>query len=153
MSSIDFRLFRALVPGLLQRFCFVLRSGFLCLPTNFHLFRALVPGLLQSPSPDWFCFARRFPFLSGCHSFVPCSTSRPFPTGSRLFSAAISIEFTPTFFCSPRYISLCLLFDSCVISFHFSAHILLSNRSLPYVVEVLQTIGLKMEPDICLLSC
>ena len=54
----DFLLFRALVPGLLQRLCFVLRRGFLCRPTDCLLFRALVPGLLQR-----LCFVLRRGFL------------------------------------------------------------------------------------------
>ena len=40
-------LFLVLVSGLLQRFCFVLRRGFVCLQSDFLLFHALVPGLLQ----------------------------------------------------------------------------------------------------------
>ena len=48
----------ALVPGLLQRLCFVLRRDFLCRPTDCLLFRALVPGLLQR-----LCFVLRRGFL------------------------------------------------------------------------------------------
>ena len=56
--------FRALVPGLLQRVCFGLRHGFLCLPADFLLFESLVPGLLQSAvflcAPRCLCFLRDF---------------------------------------------------------------------------------------------
>ena len=60
-------LFRAPVPGLLQRVCFVLPRGFLCFPIDFLLFRALVPGLLP-----WalFCLAQRYPLHSHPHSLV-----------------------------------------------------------------------------------
>ena len=43
----DFLLFHALVPGLLQGLCFVLRRGFLCIPIDFLLIHTVVPGLLR----------------------------------------------------------------------------------------------------------
>ena len=93
---------------------FVLRCGFLCLPTDFRLFRALVPGLFKRLWLDLRTSSRPFPaalFVLRCGFllssnllfFVPCTSSRPSPTGSFLFCAAISIVFTPTFFCFPRY--------------------------------------------------
>ena len=91
------------------------------------------------PSPaDLFCCAPRFPLTF----FVRHTSPRPFLTGSLLFSAA-NIEYSFV----PRDIFLCVyLFDSCAISFHFSTHSLLSNRLLPFIVDLLQTIGSKWSP-------
>ena len=106
--TIDFRLFRALVPDPLRRLCFVLRRDFLCLPMDFLLLHAVVPGLLP---PPLFRSAHRFHCI---HAHIP------------LFPEIYFFGFT---------------FVSCAISFHFAAYIPLSYSSLPFVVDLLQTIG------------
>ena len=108
------------------------------LQTDFLLIRALVPGLLQR---QFVLFSVPVSFVFDWLSFTPRSSSRPSPNGSLLLSEANSIAFTPTFFCFPRFVSLSLTFVSCAISFHSSARILLPCRSLPFVVDLLQTIG------------
>ena len=90
----DFLLFRALVPGLLQRICFVsFCRGFVFLPTDFLLFRALVPGLILR-----ICFVLRRHFL--ClpidSLLFPCTSSRSSPAA--LFCSADSFFFRLTFF-------------------------------------------------------
>ena len=45
LSSVWHLFSHALVPGLLQRLCFVVRRGLPCVPTDFLLFRALVRRL------------------------------------------------------------------------------------------------------------
>ena len=94
----DFLLFRALVPGLLQRFCFVLRRGFLYFPTDFLLFRALVPGLLQR-----FCFVLRRGFLYFPTDFLLFRALVPGLLQQFcfvLFCGAVSYIFRLTSFCS-----------------------------------------------------
>ena len=109
----------------------VFLAVFFCLPTDFLLFRALVPGLLHRL---WFVLRHGFLYIR-LTSFRSRTSSRPFLTGSLLLSAAISIVFTPTFFCIPRFISFILpLTFFCL------------NRSLPFVVDFLQTIECAWSP-------
>ena len=130
-----------------HRYSFILRRGFLCLSIDFLFVRAVVPGLLL---PAFFCFAPRCPSIPEFLPFVRRSSSRPSPTGFLLFTAAISIVFTPTFFCFPRYIYLCL---TSAISFHFAAHILLSKSLAALCCRPSPNNRMSMKPYVCLLSC
>ena len=97
---------------------------------------SLVPRTSSRPSPAaLFCFPRWFPLSSNRLSFVSRTSSRPSPTGSLLFSAAISLNSRPHSFVfrSPFRLILLLIFF-CL------------KRSLPFVVDLLQTLGCQWSP-------
>ena len=91
-----------------------------------------------------FFFSPRFSLYSDWLYFVSRSSSRPYQNDSLLFSDCHCIPKNILLF--PRYISSCFPFVSCAISFHSSARILLSYRSLPFVVDLLQIIGCEWSP-------
>ena len=120
-------------------------TGFLLyscrLPNDSFLFCGLVPGLFQELP---FVLRRGYRCLSMdfllFHIVVPGLLPPAF-------------VFTPTFFFPPRYISLCLPFISCAISFHFAAHILLSWSVAAFCCRPSPNNRMRMKRYVCLLSC
>ena len=94
---IDFQLFPALVPGLLQRLCIVLRRGVLRPP--------VVRRTNTRPSPAaLFCAAPRLPLYSRPHYFVSRDI---FLSVSLLSRASFRLIFALTFFLSHLLAGLC----------------------------------------------